>query len=115
MKCVEMERLSLSIPHNGDSRGWPFIACACQKHLPSLEDLRLSKLYTHEKIDLDPTAPPADMAVAKIRKLQAGDYADLHRIAFSKSGDEERGVGSTVEDLMEPVFPETEMWWPKTS
>lgn len=122
LKRVDMEQVSLRIPYKedgheqsfqGDRRGWSFIARACQKHLSGLEDLRLSKLYTHEKIDLDPTPPPGDMAVVVVRKLHTGDYADLHRVAFNEPGDGESGVGSKVKEVTEPVDPKTERWWPK--
>ena len=114
---VDMEQVSLRIPYKGDKRGWSFIARACQKHLPSLEDLRLSKLHTHEKclIDLDPTAPPGPPAVIRVRKLQAKDYADLGRIAFDNSGDRKSGAGSKVEECTWPVSPETEWWWPEVA
>lgn len=115
LKSVNLERVSLRIPHNGDRRGWSFIARACQEHLLGLQDLRLSNLYTHQKVDLDRTPPPGFPAVVIVRRLHAEDYAELDRIAFSKSGDGESGMISAVKDATALVDPMVECWWPEGS
>ena len=115
LKRIHMEKVSLRSPRRDDKRGWSFIARACREHLPGLEDLRLSDLYTPEKLDFDRTAPPADMAVVKVRKLQAEEMASLGGIAFGTSDDSESGTGSEVDEGTEPVSPEAEWWWPGVS
>lgn len=115
LKRIHMEKVSLRSPCLNDRRGWSFIARACREHLPGLEDLRLSGLYSHEKLNYGLTAPPAATAVIKVRKLQAEEMATLRGIAFGNSDDRERGTGSEVEEGTEPVSPEAEWWWPGVS
>ena len=112
LKRVELERLSLRVPHRGDPRGWPFIARAFQRYLPDVHHLRLSKLYTHEIINIDPTTPRADTAMVKVRKLQAEDYENLSHIAAGRLLGRKTTSVSEVEEAVEPVVPEAEWWWP---